>query len=87
MPSSEFIQEWAWLLAVVMSFGFVGLLLGLRRLQARQAQKRAAAEAEGSSDAHANFMRARRNFWILIAVFVVMLLAIEIWNLYFYLER
>lgn len=87
MPSSDFIQEWAWLIAVLMSFGFVGLLLGLRRLQARQAQKRAAVEADNSSDTHANFLRARRNFWILVVVFVVMLLAIEIWNLYFYLER
>jgi len=87
MPSSEFIQEWAWLIAIALSFGLVGLLFGLRRLQAYQAHKRALAEAEDSSDAHANFLRARRNFLLLIAVFVVLLLAIEVWNLYFYLER
>lgn len=87
MPASEFLQEWAWLIAIALSFGFVGLLLGLRRLQAYHARKRAAADADDSSDAHANFLRARRNFWILIAVFVTLLLAIEVWNLYFYLER
>ena len=87
MPSSDFLQEWAWLIAIALSFGLVGLLIGLRRLQAYQAHKRAAAEAGDSSDAHANFLRARRNFFILITVFVVLLLVIEVWNLYFYLER
>ena len=88
MPSSEFLQEWAWLIAVALSFGFVGLLIGLRRLQAHQAQKRAAVGgSESASDIRANFLRARRNFFLLVAVFVVMLIAIELWNLYFYLER
>jgi hypothetical protein len=91
MPSSEFLQEWAWLIAVALSFGFVGLLIGLRRLQAYQAHKRAMAAAkageEGPSDAHANFLRARRNFLILLAIVIVFLVTLEVWNLYFYLER
>jgi hypothetical protein len=39
------------------------------------------------SETCANFQRARRNFLILIVVVVIGFLAIEIWNLYFYLER
>ena len=38
------------------------------------------------SETYANFQRARRNFLILIVVVVVGFWAIEIWNLYFYLE-
>lgn len=87
MAHSEVLQEWAWLIAVALAFGFVGLLLGIKRLQAYQARKRAAPDEGDVSETYANFQRARRNFFVLIVVFVVGLVAIEIWNLYFYLER
>ena len=89
MASSQFLQDWAWLIAVALSFAFVGLLLVIKHLQAYQARKRALASREDGdvSATYANFQRARRNFLILSVVVVVGFLAIEIWNLYFYLER
>ncbi len=91
MRSSEFLQEWAWLIAVALSFGFVGLLIGIRRLQAYHAYKRAIAAANDSgetpSDVHAKFLRARRNFLILLAIVAAFFVTLKVWNLYFYLER
>lgn len=88
MPSTEFLQEWAWLIAVGLSFGFVGLLMGIRQLQARQARNRAAGpEEDAPGETHTNFLRARRNFLILVVIFVTFLIVLEVWNLHFYLER
>lgn len=90
MSTSELLQDWAWLIALALSFGFVGLSIGIRRMQARQARKRAAAAEAGEetpSDTYANFLRARRNFLLLLAIVIVFLVVLELWNLYFYLAR
>jgi hypothetical protein len=90
MSSSELLQEWAWLIAIGLSVGLVGLLLFVRRIQAYHAQKRAVAAragAEEPSEIQANFQRARRNFLILLVIVIVFFVILEIWNLYFVLER
>ncbi|NKB58272.1 MAG: hypothetical protein GKS00_18255 [Alphaproteobacteria bacterium] len=91
MASNEFVQEWAWLIAIGLSVGLVGLLLAIRRMQAYQAHKRAIAAARAGeaepTEIRANFLRARRNFLILLGIVIVFFVTLEIWNLYFVLER
>lgn len=91
MSSQELLQEWAWLIALVFSVGCVGLLIGLRRMQARHAQRRrialARAGEEEPTEIQANFHRARRQFLILLVIVIVFLITLEVWNLYFLLER
>ena len=85
MSNSEFLQDWAWLIAVGLSAGFVFLLVTIKRIQARNAYKRAIAEAgEGqSSDYHFEFMQARRNFFLLVVVVVIFLGILTFLNLYY----
>ena len=87
MSNSEFLQDWAWLIAVGLSAGFVFLLVKIKRFQARNAYKRALAEAEAgeepSSNYHFEFMQARRNFFLLIFVVVVFLSILTFLNLYY----
>ncbi len=91
MSTAELLQEWAWLIAIGLSIGSVGLLLGIRRMQARHAQRRAIALArageEEPTEIQANFHSARRQFLILLVIVIVFFIVLEIWNLYFVLER
>lgn len=85
MSTSELLQDWAWLIAVGLSAGFVLLLVMIKRIQARNAYRRAVAEAgeEQSSDSHFEFMQARRNFFLLIVVVVIFLGILTFLNLYY----
>jgi type VI protein secretion system component VasK len=90
MSSADFAREWAWLIAIGLSVGLVGLLLAIRRMQAHHARKRALAVAAGdeaATDTHAGFLRARRNFLILLVIVIVFFVTVEVWNLYYLLER
>lgn len=87
MSTAEILQDWAWLIAVGLSAGFVFLLVTIKRIQARNAYKRALAAAEAgeepSSDYHFEFMQARRNFFLLVVVVVVFLGILTFLNLYY----
>ncbi len=79
------------MIAIGLSVGCVGLLIGIRRMQARHAQRRSVALArageEEPTEIQSKFHRARRQFLILLAVVIVFFITLEIWNLYFLLER
>jgi hypothetical protein len=87
MSTAELLQDWAWLIAVGLSAGFVLLLVTIKRIQARNAYKRAVAAAaageESSSDYYTEFMQARRNFFLLVVVVVVFLGILTFLNLYY----
>lgn len=83
MSSAELLHEWAWLIAVFLSVAFAGLAIGLRRLQAHQAYKRAhAAGSETPSDIRETFLRKRRNFLILLAFVLSFVLTVLLLKLY-----
>ena len=83
MSSAELLKDWAWLIAVAISVAFAGLAIGLRRLQAYQAYKRAqAADGDTPSDIHETFLRKRRNFLVLLAFVLSFVLTVLVLKLY-----
>lgn len=81
MSTAEILGEWIWVIALGLGFGLILLLMLSRRVTAHIRQKRLANlqaddELSDIDSAHANFNKARIQFFIVLGLlFVIILLA------------